>query len=469
MKWREFIVMILLAGLLCGCAQDKSSETIQAFNEREVTFETLPQGPALPETQLVRGSDRFLSVDGNAEYTFKIDQTVTSRELSVVEVVPRVANGENARRMAEILMPEAEFYGYIPYGDQLSKAELRENIDFYSQFANPNALKELYGRDNPWALDMVSSSLDRWMKELETAPEREECPCDWVLRLNRFYFDVKTEAWDRPVWEDAYTFFAMTKLHDVEMLLDVVQVKRDGKLHSGIGFSRNCAQGQFEDLVLRSRMFRTEEPTDERIEELKTMAEDCLNQLELGQWKVTQTRVEKQQMGDATEYNVLLDAVPVVNGQITMRSGRDTFGSKASFQLSERGEVYYFALGDSYEETEVHQNIAILPMEEILEKAREHLGAQTMRGTGKETLRRNLEKENNERILCKIEVPQLEFRLMPMQTPFATNRHYYVPVVGFLGTTEYVGVDSAEQYSVDEELRPILWINALNGNVVIPE
>lgn len=469
MKMQKITALILLAALLSGCGQEKQPETVPAEPEiKETTaFEAMLQGGEIPESQRVQALTSFPDAAGNVEYTFNLDQEVTSRELSVVEVTPIFANGEHARKMVEFMMPEAEFYGYIPYADQLSKVELQKNIDFYSQFARPDPLKELYGRENPWAVDMVNESLERWTMELKTAPDREACPCDWVLQPERFYFDVKNEAWNRPLWEDSYKFYALTKLHGVEMILDVVQVNRDGEMHSGIGFSRHCAQGQFEDLVLRSRMFRTEEPTEARIEELKTMAEDCLNQLDLGEWKIVKTDVEKQQMGAATEYNVLLDAVPVVNGQITMRSGRDNFRSGASFQLSERGEPYYFDLGNPLEEKEVYQNVAMLSMEEIMEEARGHLGAQTLRGTGKETVRRNLEKENNEQILCKIEISRLEFRLMPNSG--SCNRYYYIPVVGFMGTTKYIGVESGQQYSSDEELRPILWINALDGNVVLPE
>lgn len=468
MKIGKIIALLLAVALLSGC-YGKPAEVPPVPSEsiESIVFETAAVGA---EAQDVKVSECFANAEGSMEYEFRIDREITPAEWSVIEVIHYMASGADARRMAEVMMPGKEFYKLRPHVAELSKIEVQEQIDFYSQFASKEALKELYRADYPENLEMINYYIDLYTDQLKKAPEKEKIPCDWTLYYEREHFNLPQEIGNRPLWEDDYCLYAVTTLHDCEMILHTWQASLADEPYSTLGISRNAGRGEFLDQVLRSRMLRTEAPTGEQIQDVMAKAESLLNQLNLGQWKVVESEVEAEKIGDVTEYMVMLNAVPVVNGVPGMaHSNGALYRTQAHLQFSANGELYYIDIGcPIVEKADVSDQVHILSMDKVLEKAREHLKSQTLMGAGRETRRKALEQAHGEGIVYKTEITDLEIRLGKMEMPETHNRYFYVPFVGFRGTAGYVGADSGTWYEGDEEPHTLFWVYTFDGSI-IPE
>lgn len=468
MKIGKIIALLLAVSLLTGCSGAPSQvPPVPKETPEPIIFETAAVGA---EAQTVQTSERFTNADSTMEYTFNINQEITPAEWSVIEAIHYMATGEDARRLAEVMMPGKEFYKLRPHVAELSKIELQEKIDFYSQFATKEALEELYRVDYPENLEMINYYIDLYTDQLKNAPEKEKPSCDWKLYYEREHFNLPEEIGNRPLWEDDYCLYVVTTLHDCEMILHTWQTGRADEPYSTLGISRNAGRGEFLDQVLRSRMLRTQAPTEEQIQALMAKAESLLNQLDLGQWKVVESEVEAEKIGDVTEYMVLLNAVPVVNGVLGMlHNNSSSHQTMAHLQFSANGELYYIDIFcPIIEKADVSDQVHILPMDKVLEKAREHLKSQTLMGTGKETRCKALEQEHGEKIVYKTEITDLEIRLGKMEMPETHNRYFYVPFVGFRGTSGFVGADSGTWYEGDEEAHTLFWVYTFDGRI-IPE
>lgn len=455
MKFKKFACMMLAIFTLSGCAGGMQKS---------------PGADETVEAQNVRASDTFVSQDGSSEYAFHIDQKIEQDAITVVEAVPRTMSGADAKRVAEILLPGVEFFEMTPTGDPMSKDQLQRKIDLYSQYADAEKLKKLYGREDSNDLAMVKEYVDVWNENLHDAPDREEDPCNWALKPERKYFNRKIEIGSRPIWEDKDYLFAVTQVHGVDMVLSQFQTSWQEEAYGTLGFSRYCGWDEFEDRVLRSQICRTDKPTDTQIGELKALAQGWLNQMELGQWEVAEVKLRQEKIGEATEYFVVLNAVPVLNGRKTMvDSHGDYFNTRAIFMLSANGELYDFSLSCPIEvQGNVQNPIDLMPLDQVLKSAREYLsceGEGEVFGAEAENCRLALEREHGESILRKTEVTGLEIRWAQLRLPGVKNRVSYVPCIGLVGNSKYVGRESGNTYETGEE-KVMAWFNTADGNIV---
>lgn len=457
MKFQKMVYLLAVAALLSGCGKTEPQAAIGVTTP--LVFDR-----AAPE-ETVRTSAQFESLDKTTMYTVHVDQQLST--MPVVEVEPRLVTGEDARRAAQILLPEGEFFKAKPTGDPMTKKQLQRKIDLYSQYTDPNALKDVYGPDMEDVLTMVQDSLYQWTNQQQTAPDKDDIPCDWKLRPERDFFNTQWEIGKRPIWEDDKCMYAAAYVHGVEYMLDAGQYD-NGEKYSTMSLRTTCGWDDFEAHVLRSRICRTHKPTEAEIDALKAKAQGWLDQMDIGQWQVVNTELLEEQVGAATEYLVELYAVPVVNGVETYW---DYFGGyrngSAVFQLTAEGELYCFDLACPIQVREKAQDVVkTMAVEQALERTWEQLpemDEETVFGPLEKSRRLSLKEKSGEKILRKVEISHLEVRPGPMQLPGVKNRTSYVPFIGLYGKTGYIGADSGKTY--DEENGQIVWINTATGDV----
>lgn len=164
---------------------------------------------------------------------------------------------------------------------------------------------------------------------------------------------------------------------------------------------------------------RTEKPTEAQVNAVTAKAEDLLRRMELGQWDVIETEIETQQIGDSVEYTVHVRAAPVLNG-ISVLYGQPTsffqddykptyLMTKAEFIFSANGDVIFFDMCSPMDIVETRNtNVQVLPLEELFEKARQHLSFSDADAYGfPARLRNRIEKSSEEHIICNVNISQL--------------------------------------------------------------
>lgn len=206
---------------------------------------------------------------------------------------------------------------------------------------------------------------------------------------------------------------------------------------------------------------RAERPSRPQLDELKGRAEAMLNAMELGQWAVTEVRVEEE-----SGFLVSMGALPVLAGAdpLTVRQWEE--GSCAEFEWTAGGELQGFVLRNPmHVERILSQRSAILPVEELLEKAADNLrscGIHSGVGVYVEVL------EENASLKGIVEVTQLEYGLGRVRT--GEDTWCYLPVIAFLGTEEVYHADTGTPYdSTGEDPEILFYASALDGSIILKQ
>lgn len=311
------LALTLAALLLCGCQGGPAQEKIAA---------------AVETTQAA------IAPSAVAQAT----------EAPSVEVIPHFITGEDARRVAELLLPGIEFYEMEKEGaERYSKEEAQRKIDFYTGYTG--------GMDNDtYAMaedgtdlstrEVIDRSVAYWKRQLDAAgQENPHTPCDWTMKSDSHYFDVEAE-------EGKNVLFAMAMAGDLDYTLcatAIDQPDREWKI-SSISLQLPVQQGNLEDRIYRALVCQTTEPSQEQVDFLKERVQGWLDAMDLGSWQVTDSSVKTQPRADWTEYSVCFDAVPVLNGAALDENqalAGEAYGkSHAFFELTAKGDLLRFML-----------------------------------------------------------------------------------------------------------------------------
>lgn len=489
MKKIMISVLVALPLIFCGCQKNMEPTDMpeSTASEEPIQFETLTAGETQLVLETICQSETFQNQEGTLEFTVNIDQTVERRESSVIEVVPNYADGEDAKRIADVLVPGGEFFEAPGNADPPTKARIQNEIDLLTQFTEVDALQNLYGSDRNMDKDVsvIFDHISQLEHDRNKAPDIPQTPCDWTMKLQRVHFNLPEEIGNRPVEKDNLFLYAVTKQHDVEFCLEATDVRHSSNPSSTIRLNKNCQGGDFEDMVYRARTLRTDAPTPERIEELKIRAEKLLNQMGQGTWKAVEASVQESKVGDATEYLVDIRAVPMINGIPALREQRqgdgEYFMTSAYFRMSANGELYFFGLDGPMEVKEVlYDQVATLSLDELLNQAKEYMKnsgfdhdygvptAQFLPYTiqGEETF-----SYDPGEIKGRVNITNLEYGLGRVRDPERKDTYFYVPVLALYGSSEYYRVDSgmvidkSVRYS-QNPTRPMLLVSAVDGRII---
>ena len=219
---------------------------------------------------------------------------------------------------------------------------------------------------------------------------------------------------------------------------------------------------------------------------VKEKAEDMISRMELGDWLIDQCYVQEHTHHGTPEYYICVTAVPTFQGTASFR--RQQLGNLRSsaayassyyltdmaFQFSPSGELIDFEISSTIDVKQViNDNTAVLPMDDLMERAKQHLslsdyGAYYIPASSIEIY----EEEYGENIICMINITQMDYGLTRVKAPNTDDSYYYVPALMLSGSIEYCGqntgtvYDSYSQMMGNDELWPLVCLNAVDGSVI---
>lgn len=433
----------------------------------------------------MRYTENFESTDGSVTFAVDIDQSRVGQAMPVVEVVPHSLTSEEMEHVARVLLGDVPFYEMDPSTKtQHSKSELQEIIRTLSEYGNMNALTDLMGIGGAdLYLEYVKLYLDNYTKELETAPkENPHDPCDWTLKKERVYMDDQEyDIGSRLIQDDYDVLYANAKANGVEYTYQVFT-------HNQYKINKICLQltsGRglipVEDAIYRARLCRTSAPTEEQLNAIQEKAQGMLDQIGLGQWKVSVPSVHTSNIGSAPEYVIRVTAVPILNGvpaiegqQVNwVEANREIYNiSAVTADFSANGDIIYFDLTSPMDIQRVrNESVATLSFKDLIERSKEHLALSDAGNYGmSSSSRKEVEDHFQERVLCKVFVNQLEYSLGRMKAPGENDVYYYVPVFVLKGRVDYLGESSGTVYYSSDSSEnfdsALLCINAVDGSII---
>lgn len=468
----RFVVLAALVCLLTACGTKAPAA--------EAAVAETASAPAEPIREQVTADETFTSTDGTAEYTMKIDQYLSADPLPIVEVVPWDLTGEDVERVARAFFPEAVFYERTKYSDpEYTRGQLQYLIDLLSEL-NEEGLRELYGPVDQDTLNLVGRYIQIYTQLLAKAPEGEfrEPFEDWIFRREDYHADY---------YNGNKNLCATTEVGDLHYnVYAIIREKGDYKynrifldLGEGLGL-------HYEKSLLRAKLCRTAEPTQEQVEAAVEKAQNILDRMELGQWKVSswQVLVDDGDGAHAPEYKIEVRAVPVVAGipalegqiiynfQSEEEEASNYMASSAGFLFSADGTPVYFDMTAPIREVQVVQEaVSPLSVGELLDCAQTHLG-QLDPGDG---IGIPFDSDfffimHGESATSKIRVTSFEYGLSRKKVPGKDFHYYYVPTLVFYGGSEYYGADSGvmleSSAKYGDGIDDILWLDATDGTMI---
>lgn len=500
MKKRICCLAMAASIFLCSCAANPEQDVViskndGSFDVNVVQSATQPAGQNEATTQNVSYTDSFTSTDGSVQFQLSIDDTIPVQAWPVVEIVPHYLTAEDAERVANALFDNAEFYEQrptlAPYEEIFSKTEIQERMADCQRWLDEDYMTQLYG-DAQYAeseIETVKRFIEEYSEIYDAAPEEDpRVPCEWTLKTDSVYSYSQEELSEVDTSEDNMAIQAEVVINGIKYNYGIsIRDKDDFKInniHAGIDSRFGPSTIERDEQI--ARLCRTDKPTETQIMAVKEKAKEIISKMELGDWLIDQCYVQEHIHHGTPEYYVCVTAVPTFQGAASIR--RQQLGNlrssaayassyyltDMSFQFSPNGELIDFELSSTIDVKQIiNDNTAVLPMDDLMERAKQHLslsdyGAYYIPASSIEIY----EEEYGEKIICKINITQMDYGLTRVKAPNTDDSYYYVPALMLSGSIEYCGqntgtvYDSYSQMMGNDELWPLVCLNAIDGSVI---
>lgn len=484
--------LVLICAVLCACQPTPNVEAVNSKNNgvlQEKINETNPHSSLSDSCESIYLFEDFLSTDESVSFHFNVNTEISSDMRTVVEVVPHRLSAEDIQRVARTLLGNVTFYERRTSSSPMySKSQYQEMISQLSPYTSLDTLSELMGNgDAEVYLEYVRMFVEKWIDESENAPESDpRTICDWKLKKERHYNDSNEEIGNRQVSDDCDVLYANAEKDGIEYIYSVTT--KDGGDYKLNSLNLNLTEGlglyPVEMAIFRSMLCRTEKPSDAQVEKVSSKAQAMLNEMNLGEWSVTNVYIETKRINNIDEYSIHVNAVPSFDGITAVYGQRsknlkDAYASiykmsQATFEFSANGDILYFNMESPIDIVEVkNRNVATIDVDELIEKCKKHLSLSDAGTYGlPEDIIDELEAATNEEILCYVYLSEVECGLGRVKVQDTEDAYYYIPVIVFRGYTDYISAKTQTLYysnkpdSSSGTMPVIVCINAVDGTVV---
>lgn len=467
---------------LCGC-QDNPNKTIVQNKNVEIygsQQETAPKETSVSNEAYYKHEDAFNSTDNTVAFQVKIDTNISQTPMPVVEVIPHYLSEQDARHIADVLFDNAIYYDSEPTLSRIySKSEILEKINRWSKYTNLDAVQELYGSSMDNVVKIVQKFISDYTILCETAPEENPHHLsDWKYKKSLQY--VYTEEYlkkEKIDLSDDHEKISVSVCKDSVEYQYCVATRNmsDFKLNYICAYPYSgLSPYDIDERIIRAQLCRTEKPSDTQLENVNQIVMDFLEKMNLGSWEVDQTKVQISYFGDATEYVICVDAVPVLNGvaatrhtQLENLKSTNEYASNylltdVHFEFSANGDLLLFQLDSPIKVKAVlTENARTLEINELMDRAKEcfQLSDYYAYGFGSAI------DESNEEIGCHVLICDLEYGLTRVKVPNSDESYYYVPSITLRGNIEYF-IKESGNVCFENENAELLVLNAVDGSII---
>ncbi len=482
----------MLTGLY-GCQQAPTAQSV--VNKNDGSFDSsviasATEDPAVGSAQAVAYTDEFTSTDQSVTFAFNINDQIPVVNNPVVEVVPHYLTAIDAKRVATALLGDVDWLEEEPSNEpEYTKEQIQDKISRWSQYANAEAISELYASDPEYTdsvVDIVQSFIKKYSDRYESAPSGSPKACEWTLKKDSYYFYSAESLVGQDLSDDNDAIQAVAKVGDVEYTFGVsTRNMSDFKINNiHLRLGEGISPDGIDPYIYRAKLCRTEKPTDEDIAAVVAKAEKMLVDMNLGQWQVDSSSVQTIYFGDTPEYRINVTAVPVINGipairvpQISNLKSDLVYASNyymtdASFQFSVNGDLLGFEMYSPIDTKEIlNENVATKSLDELMGLAKNHLMLSDYYkyGLSADSLD-NHEEYYGEKLACQIGICQMEFGMLRVKVPNTDESYYYVPGIVLSGTVDYLGSETGDVFAASgqgiyyDRIVPIVALNAVDGS-----
>lgn len=481
----SWVIILGIASFCAGCQDSPAAPVVINKNEQDVgskidTSGVETQEPSLNDTINISYNKSFASTDGSVNFTIDIDQPIHASSMPIVQVSPHFLTGEDTKRVATSLFPGAEFFEAEPERERnYSQSEIQTKLERWSQYANIDALRDLCGDyATQDYVDLIKSFIEDYTLMYEQSQMKyPHVACEWEMRNSSVYTlttDELSGASTSDFSDEVSTQFSVDGIP--YRLTATTRNKSDYKVNmiSCYIYDGICPR-DLDDRIFAAKLCRTEEPTQEQMNNVKSKTQDFLEAFDLGQWLIDECYVKSRDVGTETEYLVYVNAVPVLDAapalrrpQITSLRSQNSYAANyyltdAQFVFSANGDLISFSLFSPLDvQKVVNRDASVLGIEDLLNRAQAHLELSDAYNYGFGPFLQFINKE----VQCNVTISEIEYGLSRIRVQDNDGLYYYVPSILLKGFSEYIGKEDGETYYISESPEVLLVVNAADGTVI---
>ena len=497
-----WVAVIVFAATLCACQKNPAQNVVTSKNDGSfdvnvVQSATEQEGAETTETtEMLAYNDTFYSTDGTVEFSLDIHQEMTHKAMPVVEIEPYYLTEADAQRVAKVLFGEVDFYEAAPLsGKEYSKQEIQSCIDRWLPYTNVNAVSELFPNRSgeteylSLVVETIKKSIEDFTAQYENAPdEKTETLCDWTFKPDSYYRYAVEEIDKKDLSQDNQKLAVQVTVDGIPYYLAFTKRNMgDYKLNYIYSYPYSgFSPCDIDKVLLNAKLCRTEEPTAKQINAAKEKAQDLLDRMNLGTWTIDSYSIETKDCGNCSEFAIKVNAVPMIAGIPAVRCPQyvnlkselayasNYYLTDASFTFSANGTLLNFEMLSTIAVKEVINDcVAVLPMEELIERAATHLSLSDYQEYGLSgDFLEQLQETAGEKYLCKIDISKLDYGMLRVKAPNTDESYYYVPGIVLSGSIDYCGAQTGAIYEssgktiLKDRIVPLVTLNAVDGTIV---
>ena len=484
---RLFLSIFIILGILAfytGCQNTPEEPAVISKSKQILTTEVTDsddETQAMTDNILdVSYKSSFTSTDGSVAFVMDIDQTIGVSNTSVVQVRPHFITGEDAKRVATSLFPNADFFEAEPErAKNYSKDEIQEKLARWSQYANIDALEKLCGDSaSEDYVDLIRSFIEDYTLMYEQSPiDNPHSPCQWNMQNSSVYVLTADEISEASISDYSDEVSAQFYVNGIPYCFTATtRNKNDYKVNmiSCYIYDGMCPR-DLDERIFAANLCRTGEPSQGQLDIIKAEAEKYLSAFDLGQWQIDECYVKSKNYGSETEYLVCVNAVPFLNGASALRrpqisSLRNQNGYAANYYLTDaqfvfsaNGDLISFSLFSPLDTQGVlNENAKVININDLLDQAKEQLKLSDSYNYGLGPLLQIIQEE----LQCNVTISEIEYGLSRLRVPDNEDVYNYVPSILLKGSSEYVGKENGKTYYMSEQPEILLVINAVDGTII---
>ncbi len=459
-------------GIVQSVSEPLNEENQTTYPVEAPTIDEITQPDPLFQYQ-----SQFTSSDNTVDFTIDLHMDLTDQPMPVVEVAPHRITIEDAKRMANVLFGNATFYEAEPLGMEVfSKAEIQAKI---------NRLLSYEGALGHYDSNTFSSARKQFIEEytlkMETAPEENPHQlCPWEYRKSSYYYWTTEELSTIDTSQDNDELQVRVNVAGIPYLMIIsTRDRSDYKINNIYVTIDDGPSPLFADMyIFQNQLCQTAEPDEENVTAVSQKAFEMLQQMNLGDWAISECYVEVINQGDFPEYIIVVNAVPQYENvsavripQITGLTSEEAYASNyyltnAQFKFNVSGTLLSMEIISPIDMVSlINNNVLTLDFDELMSRTENHLKLSDYHAYD----RLQLISMGYEDYYCAVSINDADYGLARVKVPNTDDRYYYVPAIFFYGTIQYQGkeTDSIYDVTIEEEVRwPILVLNAIDGSII---
>lgn len=479
------LIAILCLSVLSGCKARVATET--AVYETGTSNSDVLQTDSTNVTNQTETDSayngNFSNLDGRVEFAWNIPTQELNTSIPILEAVPHYFTEDDIRSIAHALFGDIEYYDLGPASSRkLSKSEIESRISILEPYLDAEKRKDVvrpyYGEVD------IQKMLDEYRNSYANAPDSYSYqPCDWTFKSERYYDDTGISSLNSG---NASQLKVMTSTEVSDYYISAI-------VENSASYKRNCISVQLGDgsnplvrEIQTAEICDTTKPSREQITAIAEKAQNMLNQMETGDFRVIDSTVTHLSFGNSPRYAILVQATqdlagcPVIIGQAKISSGVDDLNTNSTginypmtnirFIFNTSGELISFSMDGIVDVIRVNKECtASVPFDDLCSAAELHLSelgfSEFDEITGNTAWMLALENDLPEDGLCfNVNIDNVQFGLARRSSENETDRYQYVPATLFGGTISCINQQTGN--ILKEYSNPLVLTSIVDGKIL---